>query len=289
MKGLAGASIVVTGAARGIGLAVVRRLVAEGAEVAALDVDLPDDSATASASFWHSVDVSDETAVSGFFDDVAGDRGSMGWSTAPAWPSGSRSVTRRWRSGPRCCATTSPRSGGRLLADEFTYLRHDHGLNVVFPAPRLPWHIRTDMAPHLTPEHPDTRLLFPSELQTSVRCADQAAELVAVLIPDMSQPAGTVTSAATASVIDGCLRPAVTDHRAKLLDPGLDHVSLFTSLDQVTTPDGTPLAQVSLGSDRRAMHALLAMNDLPLFLVGIGAPAAIEVSVSAVRDALESL
>jgi NAD(P)-dependent dehydrogenase (short-subunit alcohol dehydrogenase family) len=67
MKGLHGASVVVTGAARGIGLAVVQRLLAAGAAVHGLDVDLPDDSLAAAGASWHKIDVSDEDAVQALF------------------------------------------------------------------------------------------------------------------------------------------------------------------------------------------------------------------------------
>lgn len=69
MNGLAGSSIVVTGAARGIGLAVTKRLIAEGADVYAVDVARPGKKAAGTESFWHRLDVSDEAAVMAFFRD----------------------------------------------------------------------------------------------------------------------------------------------------------------------------------------------------------------------------
>lgn len=71
MKGLCGSSVVVTGAARGIGLAVVKRLVAMGADVEALDVDGPDD-AVSGSTCWHRIDASDEDAVGSFFERRTG-------------------------------------------------------------------------------------------------------------------------------------------------------------------------------------------------------------------------
>lgn len=180
-------------------------------------------------------------------------------------------------------------AGGRLLVDEFTFLRFDQGGNVVFPAARLPWHIRGDMAPHLVPDRPDSRLLFPGELRGCVGCVDAAAELMAVLIPDGRRPAGSVTRVDMFAEVECYLRPALTDHRAKLLDPRLDHVSLFAGPDQITSVGGASMAHLGFRWEQRCSEALHAMREVPLFLVGIGTPADIGVSVQAARLALESL
>lgn len=72
MKGLSGLTVMVTGAAGGIGAAVVERLAAEGAVVAGVDMVGPVSTRLAYAG---RCDVTDETSVAGAFDaavDVVG-------------------------------------------------------------------------------------------------------------------------------------------------------------------------------------------------------------------------
>ena len=70
MQGISGSATILSGAGRGIGLAVAQRLLEEGGKVYALDVDPPPFETVASGRLsWHSVDVADEKAVDVFFRD----------------------------------------------------------------------------------------------------------------------------------------------------------------------------------------------------------------------------
>lgn len=63
---------VVTGAARGIGMAVVTRLQADGALVHAVDLDPPERD-DGSGVMWHRFDAADESAAKAFFADAVGE------------------------------------------------------------------------------------------------------------------------------------------------------------------------------------------------------------------------
>ena len=58
---------IVTGAGRGIGRAVVERFLAEGARVAAIDLEPPAGAGDTGQLSWHGFDIADEGAVATFF------------------------------------------------------------------------------------------------------------------------------------------------------------------------------------------------------------------------------
>lgn len=59
--------VVVTGAGRGIGRAVVARFLAEGARVAAIDLERPAGEGDSERLSWHDFDITEEGAVAAFF------------------------------------------------------------------------------------------------------------------------------------------------------------------------------------------------------------------------------
>lgn len=72
MKGLREKICVVTGAARGIGLATVRRFAEEGAIIHGLDLDQPEINQPIIRTTWHLVDVGSAEQVEAFFDSLSG-------------------------------------------------------------------------------------------------------------------------------------------------------------------------------------------------------------------------
>ncbi|WP_426503032.1 hypothetical protein ACPPVO_36145 [Dactylosporangium sp. McL0621] len=177
---------------------------------------------------------------------------------------------------------------GQLMVDEFTFVTIARPKVTVLPAPHWPWHVRRDMAPHLLPADARGRLLFASDLHRIATTADQAATLRMVIIPDRGLPAGQTVDVPSAEARH-LLRCAVTDHLSKLVDPGLDHVSIFESSEQVATADGTPLqirAAMPTHETERVLDALVVVAAIR---VGIGAPADLPASVTAAGDRLTEL
>jgi hypothetical protein len=174
-----------------------------------------------------------------------------------------------------------------LVADEFLFITACAGKLVTWPAARLPWHIRPDMARHLTSDPAcASTLRFAAELGLATSPADQPVTIEVVLVPDATLPAGTARRVRQDDAMD-LLEPAVTDHRAKLADATLDHVSVFDSPDQVRSVDGRPLSPVERPTEGEA-RVLDRLAQLPVHRVGIGRPADIFASVAAARRAITS-
>jgi hypothetical protein len=159
---------------------------------------------------------------------------------------------------------------GRLLVDEFTFVRLTSDEVRVLATPHWPWHLRDDMRPHLASGvHADGALLFADGLRPRFRLAEcPEAALRLILVPDQGLAAGQAVGV-PAELAGDLLLPAVTDHGRKLVDPGLDHVSIFDTPAQVNVPDQEVLAAGSAGV-RRTLDALAG---IPVFRVGIGAQA----------------
>ena len=176
------------------------------------------------------------------------------------------------------------RRGHTLVVDEFSLCTIAGEGVAVSPAPRLPWHIRTDMAPFLVPRHLDSRLLFPDQL-TAPTCASITPTLAFTLIPDDALPAGK-TASVNPEDIDALLLNATTDHLTKLVDPRLDHVSPFASPDQIRFTTGRRLIDFRDKLCRPSAATLATLARIPAFRVGVGAPADIWTSVDAVQCAI---
>ncbi|SCE69285.1 hypothetical protein GA0074696_0267 [Micromonospora purpureochromogenes] len=163
--------------------------------------------------------------------------------------------------------------GGSLLVDEFAFTVFPGGQPCVVPMPTLPWHVRADMAPLLAP-HATERLLYPVDLPAPTTDGNRPLPLNLIVIPDHGLAPGELREAPALAARD-LLRAAVNDHEAKLRDPTLDHVSIFSSADDVTISSSLP----AFNSGEKALDALAAV---PVIRVGIGNPDDLPASVTAV-------
>lgn len=185
--------------------------------------------------------------------------------------------------GKTSLALALAQTGCAVLVDEFCFATLSEEVVMVAPTPDLPWHVRPDMAPYLTPDDPCRRLRFPDN-DVDLTSARQV-RLAMSLIPDQTLKAGVAIEVDTAD-LDTLLRPAVTDHRAKLVDPRLDHVSLFGSPDQVRVSSGRRLID---DPSARAWPAAMvrALREVATYRVGIGEPSDIWQSTEASRCVME--
>ncbi|PZG15076.1 hypothetical protein C1I95_20340 [Micromonospora craterilacus] len=141
--------------------------------------------------------------------------------------------------------------------------------------PTLPWHVRADMAPLLVPGA-TTRLLYPGDLPAAAVDESRPVPLSLIVIPDHGLRAGELCEPAGLAGRD-LLRAAVTDHEAKLRDPMLDHVSIFSSPDDVSI-------RGRLDGASRDEETLDVLAAVPIICLGIGRPHELPASVaSAIR------
>ncbi|MEV4135509.1 hypothetical protein AB0J72_25440 [Dactylosporangium sp. NPDC049742] len=189
--------------------------------------------------------------------------------------------------GKTSLALAMARERGQLLVDEFAFARTTPDGVVLSAAPTLPWHIRPDMAPYLAPLPGSAPLRYPCELQATVATAPRDSPLGLILIPDQRLRAGQIAP------VDGVrarslLRRAVTDHLSKLADPRLDHVSIFTNVNQVVDQARRPLAEQTTPLIAQ-VDLLRHVASVPAFRVGIGAPADLAASTAAAGLAVETV
>ncbi|MEV6813183.1 hypothetical protein [Micromonospora sp. NPDC051296] len=170
--------------------------------------------------------------------------------------------------------------GGSLIVDEFAFTVFRGGQPCVVPMPTLPWHLRADMAPLLVPRAA-TRLLYPEDLPAAALNESRPVPLTLIVIPDHGLRAGELRESAGLAGRN-LLRAAVTDHEAKLRDPRLDHVSIFSSPDDVNIGD-------SLDGASRDERTLDMLATVPIIRLGIGRPHDLPASVtSAIRRIAEA-
>jgi hypothetical protein len=171
--------------------------------------------------------------------------------------------------------------GCLLINDEFLLCESSTGQLTAFCQPKLPWHIRADMAPHLAVGgHRPGFYPFPH------RTAAGAVPLKALVIPDWSLPAGTYTIQ-HGQPPDTC----VADHLQKFASPRLDHVSLYSGQPGAVTATEdaclNTLVEQRIAAMRRSLQG--AASSLRLVRAGIGAPAEVGLAAEAVLAYLERL
>lgn len=172
--------------------------------------------------------------------------------------------------------------GCLLVNDEFLVCETRAGQLTAFCQPKLPWHIRTDMAPHLAVGghrpgfHP-----FPQQT-----AAAGTVPIKVLVIPDWSLPVGTCT-VQHGQPPDTC----VSDHLKKFANPCLDHVSLFAAQPGTVTMTEDACLPTLVEQRIAAMQRSLrrAALSVRLVRVGIGAPAEVGLAAEAVMTYLERL
>ncbi|MEU5945939.1 hypothetical protein ABZ793_10300 [Micromonospora sp. NPDC047465] len=162
---------------------------------------------------------------------------------------------------------------GSLLVDEFAFTVFPGGQPCVVPMPNLPWHVRADMAPLLVPNATE-RLLYPMDLPAPTVNRHRPLPLSLIVVPDHSLAPGELLQTPALAARD-LLRAAVNDHEAKLRDPARDHVSIFSSADDVTISSSLP----AFNPGEKTLDALAAV---PVIRVGIGKPDDLTTSVTSV-------
>jgi hypothetical protein len=169
--------------------------------------------------------------------------------------------------------------GYLLVNDEFLVCETRAGQLAAFCQPKLPWHIRVDMAPHLALNgHRPGCHAFPQWT-----AAADTVPIKVLVIPDWSLPVGTCT------VEHGQLPgTCIADHLTKFANPHLDHVSLFASHASAMTVTADACLQTLVEQRISDMQRSLqdAALSLRLLRVGIGAPAEVGLAAEAVLTCL---
>lgn len=173
--------------------------------------------------------------------------------------------------------------GYSLITDEFLICEAKADRLVAFSQPNLPWHIRSDMAPHLAIGDNKPGLQAFSRLTS----AHKVVPIKVLVIPDWSLPVPTC-------IIDPGNPPesCVADHLKKFADPSLDHVSLFAQNPDSLTASGGSYRLRKIIEHRIATmkYSLLkSAASFTLLRVGIGSPSEINLAAQAVSTRLDDV